>query len=141
MVINYGLEVPCEYQFEGVNFPCYWFKQKFMKEEFNLQWWSDAWHQILLETFVSSILMICKNKQIIRSIIRLFSYLLCHITWNCMNYQVIDIMWQLNKIINTGQDNRKSPVGTSHNGDSKHLIEVKITVIEESNFFETENTT
>ena len=34
---GYGLEVPCEYYFQGDNFLCNWFKQKLMKEEFDLQ--------------------------------------------------------------------------------------------------------
>lgn len=33
---GYGLEIPCEYQFEGDSFSCCWLKQKLNKEEFNV---------------------------------------------------------------------------------------------------------
>lgn len=34
---GYGLEVPCEYHFQGDDFSCNWLKQKLMKEEFDPQ--------------------------------------------------------------------------------------------------------
>ena len=34
---GYGLEVPCEYHFQGDDYSCNWLKQKLMKEEFDPQ--------------------------------------------------------------------------------------------------------
>ena len=34
---GYGLEVPCEYQFEGDNFLCNWLKEKLVKDPFDFQ--------------------------------------------------------------------------------------------------------
>ena len=34
---GYGLEVPCEYRFEGENSSCNWLKEKQVKYQFNVQ--------------------------------------------------------------------------------------------------------
>ena len=34
---GYGLEVPCEYHFEGDNFPCSWLKENLVKDQFEVQ--------------------------------------------------------------------------------------------------------
>ena len=33
---GYGLEVPCEYHFEGDNFSCNWLKEKLVKDHFDI---------------------------------------------------------------------------------------------------------
>ena len=68
-----------------------------------------------LETFISGILIICENKQ--RNHL-LYMYLVC--VFETVFEQVIYTGWLL---YNTGQDNKKSLVGTSEN-DSDHFIEV-----------------
>ena len=34
---GYGLEVPCEYHFEGDNFSCTWLKEMLVKDQFDVQ--------------------------------------------------------------------------------------------------------
>ena len=34
---GYGLEVPCEYHFEGDNFLCTWLKEMLVKDQFDVQ--------------------------------------------------------------------------------------------------------
>ena len=34
---SYGLEVPCEYHFEGDNFSCNWLKENLVKDQFDVQ--------------------------------------------------------------------------------------------------------
>ena len=34
---GYSLEVPCEFHFGGDNFSCSWFKEKLVKDQFDVQ--------------------------------------------------------------------------------------------------------
>ena len=38
---GYGLEVPCQYHFQGDNFSCKWLHEKLIKEEFHVQCCED----------------------------------------------------------------------------------------------------
>ena len=60
---------------------------------------SDVWPQI--ETFISSVLLICENKQGNHLAACVLQYLKLY-------EQVIDTVW----LFNTGQDNRRGPLGT-----------------------------